>query len=105
MTLTLTLTLTLSRLHNRTKLVVDFMTLRAFSFTALWFDGPMVLWSYSRARPGASLGHDFMNFSGFLRLFCPPTLPLGEFRPETLWVCISSLGLSVIEIWVRSRLC
>ena len=33
------------------------------------------------------------------------TLPLDEFRPETLWVCRLSLGLSTIKVWVMSRLC
>ena len=49
----------------------------------LWFCGSMVLRPRSApvlasARPGTSLGHDFMTFSGFSRLFCPQTLPLGE---------------------------
>ena len=101
-----------------TKLVVNFMTLRAFPFMALWFYGSVVLWFcgsmvirphsapvLASAHPGASLGHDFMTFSGFSRLFCPPTLPLGEFGPKTLWVCILSLGLSTIKVWVMSRLC
>ena len=67
------------------------MALRAFPFMALWFYGSVVLWFcglvviwprsapvLASARPGASLGHDFMAFSGFSRLFCPPTLSLGE---------------------------
>ena len=32
----------------------------------------------------------------------PLTPPLDEFRPETLWVCRLSLGLSTIKVWVMS---
>ena len=77
--MTLTLTLTLTRLRNRTKLVVDFMTLRAFPAiygpVALWFCGSMVI----QPRSSWGLAWTSMTFLGFARLFCPPTLPLGEF--------------------------
>ena len=39
---------------------------------------------------------------GFSRLFCPLTLPLGEFRPETSCVCRASLGLCTIKVWATS---
>ena len=77
---------------------------------ALWSWDPVALWPCSAlvlasARPEASLGYDFMTFSGFSRLFCPPTLPPGEFRPATLWVCRASSGLSAIKVWVLFCLC
>ena len=73
----------------------------------LWFCGSMVLRPRSApvlasACPGASLGHDFMAFSGFSSLFCPPTLPLGEFRPETSCVRKASLVPSTMKVWTMS---
>ena len=45
-------------------------------------------------------GLNFSRFSGFSRLFCSPTLPLGEFRSETLCDCRASLGLSTMKVYV-----
>ena len=46
---------------------------------ALWFYGSVVLWFYGLARPGASLGHDFMLFSGVSRLFADQPCPWVSF--------------------------
>ena len=86
------------------------MALWFYGSVVLWLSGSMVLRARSApvlasARPGASLGHDFMTFSGFSRLFCPLTLPLDEFRPETSCVGRASLGLSTMKVWAVSRLC
>ena len=51
------------------------------------------------------LGLNFCGFLGFFRLFCPPTLPLGEFWPETLCDYRVSLGLCTMKVWAMSRLC
>ena len=87
------MTLTLTRLHTRTELVDDFMTLRRFM--ALWPYGSVVLWLHGlawprssltlvpgprpapvldNAHPGASLGHDFMTLRAFPGLHNPMAL-------------------------------
>ena len=44
---------------------------------ALWPYGSVVLWLHGLARPGASLGHDFMTLRAFP----------GFHNPMALWFC------------------
>ena len=58
-------------------------------------------WSPTPVPPPLLPGLNFSGFSGFFGLFCPPTLPRGEFWPETFCDC----RLCTMKVWAMSRLC